>query len=84
MSGPFDALRDQLLAAAEALSDGPAALPQILAGMVDDVDHALCEPLEIFPVCHHSPASALAMVAGSARNSRRSSTWSCAKTWRRC
>jgi hypothetical protein len=62
VNGPFDALRDQLLGAAEALSDGPAALPQILAGMVDDVDHALREPLEIFPVCHHSPASALAMV----------------------
>ncbi|GAA2624130.1 DUF5682 family protein [Paractinoplanes durhamensis] len=62
MSSPFDALRDQLLGAAEALGDGPAALPEILAGMVDDVDHALREPLEIFPVCHHSPASALAMV----------------------
>ncbi|GAA0554506.1 hypothetical protein GCM10010172_41410 [Paractinoplanes ferrugineus] len=62
MSGPFDALRDQLLGAAEELGDGPAALPEILAGMVDDVDHALREPLEIFPVCHHSPASALAMV----------------------
>ncbi|HEX9041123.1 MAG TPA: hypothetical protein VF838_08850, partial [Trebonia sp.] len=29
--------------------------------MVDDVDRALREPLEIFPVCHHSPASATAM-----------------------
>jgi hypothetical protein len=29
---------------------------------VDDVDRALGEELEIFPVCHHSPASALAMV----------------------
>ncbi|MER5310806.1 hypothetical protein ABT034_23790 [Streptomyces sp. NPDC002773] len=29
--------------------------------MVDDVDRAVGEPLEIFPVCHHSPASALAM-----------------------
>jgi len=62
MSGPFDALRAQLLGAAEALAEGPAALPEILAGMVDDVDHALREPLEIFPVCHHSPSSALAMV----------------------
>ncbi len=62
VSSPFDALRDQLLGAAEALGDGPAALPQILTGMVDDVEHALREPLEIFPVCHHSPASALAMV----------------------
>ncbi|MDI6104279.1 DUF5682 family protein [Actinoplanes sp. NEAU-A12] len=60
--GPFSALRAQLLGAAEALAGGPAALPGILAGMVDDVDHALREPLEIFPVCHHSPASALAMV----------------------
>ncbi|SDT79020.1 DUF5682 family protein [Actinoplanes derwentensis] len=62
MTSPFDPLRDQLLGAAEALADGPAALPEILAGIVDDVDHALREPLEIFPVCHHSPASALAML----------------------
>jgi hypothetical protein len=62
VSGPFDALRAQLLDAAEALAGGPAVLPEILAGIVDDVDHALREPLEIFPVCHHSPASALAMV----------------------
>jgi hypothetical protein len=62
VSGPFDGLRAQLLGAAEALAGGPTALPEILAGMVDDVDHALREPLEIFPVCHHSPSSALAMV----------------------
>lgn len=62
MSGPFDALRAQLLDAAQALAGGPAALPEILTGMVDDVDHALAEPVEVFPVCHHSPASALAMV----------------------
>ncbi|WP_436530599.1 DUF5682 family protein [Actinoplanes sp. HUAS TT8] len=58
----FDSLREQLLGAAEALGGGPAALPEILAGIVDDVGHALNEPLEIFPVCHHSPASALAML----------------------
>ncbi|GLW27865.1 DUF5682 family protein [Actinoplanes regularis] len=62
MTSPFAPLRGQLLSAAEALADGPAALPEILAGIVDDVDHALREPLEIFPVCHHSPASALAML----------------------
>jgi hypothetical protein len=62
VSGPFDGLRAQLLDAAAALAGGPAALPEILAGLVDDVDHALREPLEIFPVCHHSPSSALAMV----------------------
>ncbi|NMO51159.1 hypothetical protein HH310_08160 [Actinoplanes sp. TBRC 11911] len=61
MSGPFDALRAQLLSAASSLASGPAVLPEILAGIVDDVGHALREPLEIFPVCHHSPASALAM-----------------------
>ena len=40
----------------------PGALAGILSGIVDDVDRALREELEIFPVCHHSPASALAMV----------------------
>src|SRR3954447_18970351 len=58
---PFDALREQLLTAAETFAGGPRALPDILAGMVDDVDRVLREELEIFPVCHHSPASALAM-----------------------
>ena len=61
MSQTFDSLREQLLDAATAFADGPVALPEILTGLVDDVDHALAEPLEIFPVCHHSPASALAM-----------------------
>ncbi len=58
----FDALRAQLTDAATAFADGPGALAGILSGMVDDVDRALREPLEIFPVCHHSPASGLAMV----------------------
>ncbi|MEV4377334.1 DUF5682 family protein [Streptosporangium sp. NPDC049644] len=57
----FAALREQLLDAATAFAGGPDALPEILAGLVDDVDRALREELEIFPVCHHSPASALAM-----------------------
>ncbi|MEJ3657287.1 DUF5682 family protein [Actinomycetes bacterium KLBMP 9759] len=59
-SSTFDALREQLLDAAAAFAGGDG-LPAMLAGMVDDVDRALGEPLEIFPVCHHSPASALAM-----------------------
>jgi hypothetical protein len=58
---PFAELREQLLDAAGAFAEGPGALSGILAGMVDDVDRALCEDLEIFPVCHHSPSSALAM-----------------------
>ncbi|MCX5262978.1 DUF5682 family protein [Streptomyces sp. NBC_00199] len=61
MSGAFDALRGQLHEAATAFADGPRALEGILRGIVDDVERAVHEPLEIFPVCHHSPASAIAM-----------------------
>lgn len=57
----FESLRTQLQEAATALADGPDALEGILLGIVDDVDRAVREPLEIFPVCHHSPASAVAM-----------------------
>ncbi|MEW1603962.1 hypothetical protein [Streptomyces sp. NPDC093808] len=60
-SGVFTALRTQLQEAATEFAGGPDALEGILLGMVDDVDRAVREPLEIFPVCHHSPASALAM-----------------------
>ncbi|QIS09623.1 DUF5682 family protein [Nocardia arthritidis] len=58
-SSPFAALREQLTAAAAEFAGVPGDL---LLGMVDDVDRALGEELEIFPVCHHSPASGLAMV----------------------
>ncbi|WP_340374128.1 hypothetical protein U5640_02355 [Streptomyces sp. SS7] len=58
---PFEALRGQLHEAATAFADGPGALEGILRGIVDDVERAVREPLEIFPVCHHSPASAIAM-----------------------
>ncbi|WP_229401761.1 DUF5682 family protein [Micromonospora okii] len=61
-AGAFRGLREQLTDAAEAFAGGPDALAGILTGLVDDVDRALGERLEIFPVCHHSPASALAMV----------------------
>ncbi|UNO44102.1 hypothetical protein KGS77_21295 [Streptomyces sp. MST-110588] len=54
-------MRTQLREAAAAFAGGPDALEDILLGLVDDVDRAVREPLEIFPVCHHSPASALAM-----------------------
>ncbi|WP_329181058.1 hypothetical protein [Streptomyces sp. NBC_01477] len=60
-SASFDALRTQLQQAATQFADGPDALEGILLGIVDDVDRAVREPLEIFPVCHHSPASAVAM-----------------------
>lgn len=57
----FEALRGQLREAAATFADGPDALESILLGLVDDVDRAAGEPLEIFPVCHHSPASAIVM-----------------------
>ncbi|MDI5965510.1 DUF5682 family protein [Streptantibioticus silvisoli] len=59
--GTFEGLRGQLHQAAATFADGPDALEGILLGIVDDVDRAVREPLEIFPVCHHSPASAIAM-----------------------
>ena len=58
----FAALRDQLAEAAASFAGSPGAAGDILAGIVDDVDRALAQRLEIFPVCHHSPASGLAMV----------------------
>ncbi|MGE0328785.1 MAG: DUF5682 family protein, partial [Polyangiaceae bacterium] len=58
----FAALRDQLQAAAEAFSADAAALAGILHGLVGDVERALGEPLEVFPVAHHSPSSALHML----------------------
>ncbi|MFI6504923.1 DUF5682 family protein [Nonomuraea typhae] len=49
---PFDPLREQLASAAAAFG----------AGLIDDVEMAMKTDVEIFPVCHHSPASGLAMV----------------------
>jgi hypothetical protein len=58
--GPFAALRGQLSEAAAEFGGGEVAAG-ILTGLVDDVDRTLREGLEIFPVCHHSPAAAVAM-----------------------
>ena len=55
-------LRDQLRAAAEEFATASHPVAAILQAMVDDVGRASAEPLEIFPVCHHSPASALHLV----------------------
>ncbi|WP_049807086.1 hypothetical protein [Frankia inefficax] len=57
----FEQLRARLVEAAGAFAADSAALAEITTGLVDDVSWMLREPLEIFPVCHHSPASALAM-----------------------
>src|SRR5918911_2087393 len=59
---PFEPLRRQLLAAAEAFSGDARPLGELLAASVEDVRRAATEPLEVFPICHHSPAAAVHMV----------------------
>lgn len=58
----LEPLREQLLAAARAFADDARPLNDLLVAMVHDVERAASEPLEIFPVCHHSAASALHIV----------------------
>lgn len=58
----IEPLKLQLLAAAEAFASDARPLAEILGGLVDDVERACREPLEIVPVCHHSPSSAVQMV----------------------
>ncbi|HEX2619397.1 MAG TPA: hypothetical protein VHL11_04595, partial [Phototrophicaceae bacterium] len=55
-------LNTQLLQAAQAFAEDAKTLSDLLGRFVYDVDRAMREPLDIFPVCHHSPASALHMV----------------------
>ncbi len=50
------------MAAAAAFSNEAQPLAEILHGMAHDTERAALEPLEIFPVCHHSPASAVHLV----------------------
>ncbi|QSJ19338.1 hypothetical protein JYQ62_11805 [Nostoc sp. UHCC 0702] len=58
----FDALQEQLLNAAERFATGDQGLSEMLMALMADVERASNEPLEVFPVCHHSPSSALQMV----------------------
>jgi hypothetical protein len=62
LPAPFEPLKRQLLAAAEAFATDARPLAAILGGLVDDVERAAHEALEIFPVAHHSPSSAIHMV----------------------
>ena len=55
----LSSLQQQLLDAAAAFASDAQPLSELLEAMVQDVARATAEPLEIFPVCHHSPASAL-------------------------
>lgn len=58
----FESLQDQLLDAAQKFATDAQPLSELLTAMVNDVERAAAEPLELFPVCHHSPASALHIV----------------------
>jgi Family of unknown function (DUF5682) len=58
----FNALQEQLLNAAEKFATDAQPLSEMLTALIADVEKASSEPLEIFPVCHHSPSSALQMV----------------------
>ena len=55
-------LQEQLLDAAQKFATDAQSLSELLTALVNDVARADAEPLEIFPVCHHSPSSALQMV----------------------
>lgn len=83
-SGRFAALREQLQAAAEAFSSDAAALAGILHGLVGDVERAVAEPLEIFPVAHHSPSSALHMLRRLQARPPRAIYLECCEDLQRC
>lgn len=57
------ALREQLLTAAEVFTSDAQPLAELLKNIVADIERASQETLEIFPVKHHSPASAYHLVA---------------------
>jgi hypothetical protein len=58
----LNSLQEQLLDAAQKFATDAQPLSELLTAIVNDVARATAEPLEIFPVCHHSPSSALQMV----------------------
>ena len=55
----YSPLREQIEGLAKNYSPKGTDTDQFLLSLVDDVERAMAEPLEIFPVCHHSPSSAL-------------------------
>ena len=57
-----EALLAELRAAAATMIRDKAALAQMLERIANDVDVAMREPLPMFPVIHHCPASAVHMV----------------------
>lgn len=57
-----EALLAELRAAAAVMANDAEELAKILGHMAADVERAMAEPLPLFPVIHHCPASALHMV----------------------
>jgi hypothetical protein len=57
----FEPLRQQLISTAKEFA-GAQPLANLLGALVEDVHRASVEPLEIFPVCHHSPAAGVHMI----------------------
>ncbi|MBN2229977.1 MAG: hypothetical protein JW779_10365 [Candidatus Thorarchaeota archaeon] len=55
----YSPLREQIETLAKKYSPKGTKADQFLLSMVNDVERAMAETLEIFPVCHHSPSSAL-------------------------
>jgi hypothetical protein len=58
----FEQLKTQLHTAAAEFVGDAQALRDILMAMANDVERIFHEPMDIFPVAHHSPASALQLV----------------------
>lgn len=62
LGADFADLERALMAAAAEFSSDAQPLGELLSQMLADVERAARERLEIFPVAHHSPASAIHMV----------------------
>lgn len=62
MDKQIETLREQLTQAAAEFSEDASALADLMEMMVQDVERAEAEPLEIVPVAHHSPACGLHML----------------------
>lgn len=56
------ALVEELRAVARAFTEDEQGAAQVLSTMAQDVERAMSQPIDIFPVMHHSPTSAAQMV----------------------
>ena len=58
----FQQIKEQAISSIKQFTDSEDAYGKMLQSIFADVERAAKEPLEIFPVCHHSPSSGLFMV----------------------